>query len=430
MLAASSDHWCVHAMTRRSHRPGVLAAVVARLRRVRVRRFELRLIALGLVVAWAVAAVLVVLAYRPGGPLDVVVGITVLVPTGIAALAVVWPPLARGSGAFPLMVALGAGALLLLIPSIGGLVDQLQTLGSQTLLPSLEAAYPWFAALLGTSLFAGFGIARRSQGGTALRPRRLALGVATATAMTVLAGGLFVAVAVANDQAVREHPGASSRFGPTDLDREPIDCDARIAIGPAAKLRAHLEGDIDLRPIGSVELTGVRDGADVRWSAYVATDLELGSYGEARAGDRAWRRTPRDGWTARDVDDPAPEGESTVDANAITVALTAGNRATAEDYGIESIEGARARRCRIALDGTTFRRAFPQVRWLVGDADLSRWRGQLDYWIFLDGQVGQLVATANGEAHTLRPEAIQGTVAVRIMATERDRDLVVYPPAP
>jgi hypothetical protein len=375
------------------------------------------------------AAALVLLAYRPGGPLDVLVGVTMLVPIGIAGLAVIWPPLARGAGAFPLMVALGAGSLLLLVPSIAGLVDQLQLLGSRTLLPSPEAAYPWFLALLGTSLFSGFGIARRLLGGLSMRPRRLAVGVAVAVGLTVLSGGLFAAVAVANDQAVRTTPAsAASRFGPTDLDRQPVDCDAPISVGPAARLSAHLEGRLDLRPMGTADLAGVRRGADVRWTAYVATDRELGTYGAARSGDRAWSRDPAEGWGTTTID-PAADAV-TVDVHAVLTALTDGIRATAEDYGIETIEGAPARRCRVALDGATFQRAFPQVRWLVGDADLSKWRAQLDYWIFLDGQVGQLVGSANGEAHVIQPEAIQGTVDVRVSATERDRDLVVYPPAP
>jgi hypothetical protein len=396
---------------------------------VRVRQFELRLIALALVVAWAVAAALVLLAYRPGGPLDVLVGVTMLAPIGIAALAVAWPPLARGSAAFPLMIALGVGSLLLLVPSIAGLVDQLQLLGSRTLLPSPEAGYPWFLALLGTSLFSGFGIARRTLGGVSLRPRRLLVGVGVATGLTIVASASFVAVAVANDQAVRRTPAAAtSRFGPTDLDRQPVDCDAIISPGPSARLSARLEGRIDLRPIGTAELAGIRRGDDVRWTAYVTTDRELGTYGAARTGDRAWRRDPREGWRSTDV--PAGNDAVTVDRHAIVTALTAGIRATAEDYGIEVIEGAPARRCRVALDGATFQAAFPQIGWLIGEADLSKWRAQLDYWIFLDGQVGQLVASANGEAHVIQPDSIQGTVDVRVTATERDRDLVVYPPAP
>ena len=305
---------------------------------MRVRRFELRLIALALVVAWSVATALVLLAYRPGGPLDVLVGITMLVPICIAALALKWPPVARGAGAFPLMVALGIGSLLVLVPSIAGLVDQLQLLGSRTLLPSPEAAYPWFLALLGTSLFSGFGIARRALGGMSLRPRRLAVGVAVAAGLTTLAGGLFVGVAVANDQAVRATPAsAGSRFGPTDLDRQPVDCDAPIAVGRSARLSAHLDGLIDLRPMGFADLAGVRRGDDVRWTAYVATDRELGTYGAARSGGRAWTRTPGDGWRTTQVD---PETDAaTVDAHAVTTALTDGIRTTAEDYGIETIEG-------------------------------------------------------------------------------------------
>ena len=112
-------------------------APVGRLAGVRVRQFELRVIAVGLVVAWTVVALLVLVAYRPGGPLDLIVGITVLLPIAIAVAAVIWPPLARGAGAFPLMLALGIGSLLVLLPSIAGVADQIFALGSQTLLPSL-----------------------------------------------------------------------------------------------------------------------------------------------------------------------------------------------------------------------------------------------------------------------------------------------------
>ena len=84
----------------------------------------------------------------------------------------------------------------------------------------------------------------------------------------------------------------------------------------------------------------------------------------------------------------------------------------------------------MAVDGPTFRATFPQVGWLVGDADLGHWRGQLDYWVFLDGQLGQVAGSVNGEAGGLEDEAIQGTVEVCLTATERGRDVVIYPPAP
>ena len=79
-------------------------------------------------------------------------------------------------------------------------------------------------------------------------------------------------------------------------------------------------------------------------------------------------------------------------------------------------------------DGEIFDAAFPEVRMLVGTADLHRWRGQLDYWVFLDGEVGQIAGNVNGEATTVVPEAIQGTVEVLLTATERGEGLVVYPP--
>ncbi|MBA2701559.1 MAG: hypothetical protein H0U58_07655, partial [Chloroflexi bacterium] len=141
----------------------------------------------------------------------------------------------------------------------------------------------------------------------------------------------------------------------------------------------------------------------------------------------AWTRTPRNGW--RDASQ-AEVGSASVDVQAARVALTAGYRATAEDRGMELVEGARARRCRVAIDGDTFRRAFPQVEWLVGTADLGRWRGQLDYWIFLDGDLGQLAGSVNGEASGIQSDALQATVEVLLTATERGREMVVYPPAP
>src|SRR3954453_639919 len=132
---------------------------------MRVRAFELRLIAIALVACWSVAAGLVLLAYRPGGPLDLIVGLTAMTPIAIALAGGIWPPVARGDGAFPAIVALGVLALLCLVPSIAGVVTQLLAYGSRTLLPSLEAVYPWLLALLATSLFSRFGVRPRPHGG-------------------------------------------------------------------------------------------------------------------------------------------------------------------------------------------------------------------------------------------------------------------------
>jgi hypothetical protein len=394
---------------------------------MRVRRFELRLIGIALLVAWTVAAALVLLAYRPGGPLDLVVGLTAMTPIAIALAAVIWPPVARGELAFPTMVWLGVFALLCLVPSIAGVVTQLLAYGSRTLLPSAEAAYPWVLALLATSLFAGFGIARRLAGGSAGRRRRLLGGVAFGLVVTALAGGAVSAVAVANDVAMRDAAVASSRFGPAVGGGQPPLCAGTLTAGPSARLALHLSATVDRRPLGSVELTGTRVGDDYRWLAYVASARQLGQYGAARVGDEAWTTERGAAWRAVPVATVAADG---VDVQALAAALTPGYRATAEDRGLETIEGARARRCRIAVDGEVFAAAFPQAALLVGDADLHRWRGQLDYWVFLDGQLGQVAGSLNGEGVGITPDSLLGTIDVRLTATERGRDSVIYPPGP
>src|SRR6187401_2108085 len=197
-----------------------------RLRGMRVRAFELRLIGVALVVCWSIAAGLVLLAYRPGGPLDLLVGLLALTPIAIALAGVIWPPVARGDIAFPAIVWLGILALLCLVPSITGIVNQLLTFGSRTLLPSFDAAYPWLLALFATSLFSGFGIARRLQDGTAIRRGRLIAGTTIALAVTLLSGVALGAVAVANDIALRGRPVEASQFGPTSGTEQPPRCDA------------------------------------------------------------------------------------------------------------------------------------------------------------------------------------------------------------
>jgi hypothetical protein len=219
----------------------------------------------------------------------------------------------------------------------------------------------------------------------------------------------------------------ASRFGPTDTEAELPACDDFISAGDTSRLIAHLRGRVDGRPIGSVDLSGVRVGTNFRWLAYVATDRELGQYGAASFGGKAWTRTPVGGWTTADAQ---AVREGTLDLQAVRTALAKRSRSTAEDRGIEVIEGARARRCRVAVAGDTFRAAFPQVEWLVGDADLSRWRGQLDYWVFVDEKLGQVAGSINGEAGEIEPEAIQGTIEVFLTATERGRELLIYPPSP
>src|SRR5258706_8250323 len=140
-----------------------------RLATVRVRILELRLIAVALTACWTLTAALLLVVYRPGGPVDIAVGIVAIGPIAIGLAGLKWPPATHGQRAFASMTWLGLGSLLVLVPSIVGVYSQLVGGGTQTLVPSLEAAYPWALGLLRTSLFAGFRIARRALGETSMR---------------------------------------------------------------------------------------------------------------------------------------------------------------------------------------------------------------------------------------------------------------------
>jgi len=394
---------------------------------VRVRTFELRLIAFALAVCWAVAAAIVLIAYRPGGPIDVAVGAAALLPAVIAIAGVRWPPVARGNRAFAAMLWLAAGSLLVLVPSIADVIGQLGGRGVQTLLPSVEAAYPWVLGLMGTCLFTGFGMARRRLGEAAMRRRRLVRGITLAALLTLGSGLIFSAVAMGNELALRDHIAASSRFGPTDIDRDPPPCDGAMGIGPSADIGVEIDGTLDGRSMGSIQLSGQRDRADVRWQAYVATSRELGVHGAATVGTDAWVRDPSGAWRRTT---PAALGDVDLDLTAFRIALSPEARAAAGTQGVGVIEGARARHCRILVDGPTFRAAFPQVDWLVGAADLAHWRGQLDYWVFLDGQIGRIAGSVNGDAADIQPGALQATIRVDLAATDRGAALPITPPAP
>lgn len=392
---------------------------------MRVRVLELRLLAAALSIGWSLAAGLVLLGYHPGGPMDLGVGLAAGLPILVAVAGLVWPPVARQDRAFGAIAWLGLGSLMLLAPSIGGLLTQLQARGPQTLMPSPEAAYPWFLALLGTSVFAGLGIARRSLGETALRRRRLARGVVIGLAAALLVALAFAGTAIANEIGLRDRTVPDSRFGPTNPLAEPPGCQDPLAVGPGAQVNLVLDGAVDGRSIGTVEIRGTRNGGDVRWLAYVATSRELGPYGAARIGSRAWQRGPEAGWTSVAADrlpDPV------LDARVLQVALAPGPRVAAEMHGIDVFEGARARHCRVAIDGETFRLAFPEVEFLVGPADLSRWRGELDYWVFADGQLGRLSGSVSGEGGPIVAGGLQATLRATMIATDRARPHQVAPP--
>ena len=393
---------------------------------MRVRVFEMRLLAAGLTVLWAAASILVLVAYRPGGPADLLVGVALLLPVGIAATAIAWPPAAHGPQAFRLISGLAVGTGLILVPSLASLWRQIADRGLQTLLPSLEAGYPWALAILGTSLFAALGLARRVLGPAASRGPRLSTALAVGLGIGLITATLVASVAIGNDLALAGRPMGSSQFGPTDPTLLPPPCDAPITAGSSARLALTLSGSVDRRSIGGARVRGARSGLDFSWTSEVASVQSLGLAGAALVAGQGWLREPRDSWSR--VPAATVEDES-LDLAVLRQALDSAARAAAEELGIAYVQGARARHCRVAISGDTFRRAFPQVRWLAGDADLHRWRGELEYWIFADSELGLVDAWIEGEGFTLQEGAIRGRLEASLTATERGVAITIVPPA-
>lgn len=394
---------------------------------MRVRVIQLRLLASTLFALWLATFAVVLIGYRPGGPADALVGAAGGLPALVAAAAILWPPLARGSRAHVGISWLALGAILLLVPSLVGIAQRILAGGPQTLLPSPEAAYSWILALAATGLFAGLGVARRWLGSTALRTRRLAAGVAFGTAATLVAGTAFGGAAIANELALRDQPVASSRFGPTDPTLELPACDAALRAGSSAQLTVRIAGRADGSSMGGMTIGGVRDGRNVRWLGYTATTTRLGQYGVTRIDDAAWSLAPGTGWVPIPLDRAADQD---LDLQLLRTALTPENRLVAQMLGIGFLEGARARHCRVAVDGATFRAAVPQVSFLVGDGDIDRWRGELDYWVFADGELGQADARVNGSAAGVVENVLLIDLTYRLTAVHRGADITVPRPRP
>jgi hypothetical protein len=392
---------------------------------VRVRTIELRILGVALTALWAAAFLLVLVGYRPGGPVDVAVGLAAIGPILVALAAVAWPPVARGGRAFAGIAWLALGAILLLVPSLAGLVQQLEGRGPQTLLPSAEAAYPWLLALLATGLFAGLGIARRRLGGTAVRRRRLVVGSALGTGLVLVTGSAFGAAALVNELALADRPGISSRFGPTDPALVIPECSRDLAMGPTARLVLTMDASIDDRRIGQLRVEGIRSGADFRYTGFVASPFGLGQRGLTRIQGKAWELGRGRVW--RSVASDRAAGHD-LDRAVVLEALSPDERAVAEDRGMSFIEGARARHCRVPLEGRSLRRALPQVSLLVGDTDLSRWRGDIDYWVFADGELGQVDGRLTGPAGTLDADALNALIRFRLTAVDRGLPITVVPP--
>ncbi len=176
-----------------------------------------------------------------------------------------------------------------------------------------------------------------------------------------------------------------------------------------------------------VSVDGVRSGGDFRWLAYAATNTELGQYGSALVGATGWLLAPTEAWHRVPPVGVAPD---TLDARVLSIALSPGTSEAAEEHGLAYFEGARARHCRVAIDGPTFRAAFPQAVWLLGSASLGHWRGELDYWLFSDGELGRASGFVSGDGGSIVRGGLQGRLTTTMIATYRDSPHPVNAPVP
>ena len=392
---------------------------------MRVRQFELRLLAVALTVLWAAGGGVVLIAYRPGGPVDLLVGVAASLPLLVSVASIVWPPLVRSDRGSAGIFWLGLLAGLLLVPSIASVASQILQGGTEPLLPSLEVVYPWALALLATSLFAGFGISRQLIPEIGVGKKRLAASISFAVVATSIVGGIFAGVSLADNAALGNVPAAHSKFGPTAANLTPPQCSGPLATPKTGSLSFDLSANVDGRAVGTVSVIGSRSGSDMAWTAQVVRSDLFGQYGAVRIGSSAWAMSPGSSWAATN---PTAIDSQALDLTVLSGVLSLENRATAEDHGLEYVEGARARHCRAAIDGSTFAVSFPQVKWLVGDASLATWRGEIDFWVFGDAEVGMVSGTVNGDAQGILPHGLQATVRVKMTVVDRDAPVTISPP--
>ena len=379
---------------------------------------------------WSALAVAIALGYRPGGPVDQVVSLTSFVPWLIASAAVIWPPFDLDQRVSAAMVWLGILSALLVAPLLTGVIEVLAAGGRQTLLPSLETAYAAVAALATTCLYAALGVCRRWLPG-ASPVSRLRVAGPMAVGLALIGGTVFGTAALVNEQALRDRPLPRSAWGPTDPALEPPHCDEPLHIGPGARVDVSVTATIDFLHAASATISGLRQGSDEVW-----TGRREGRFG---AGMMSWTRAGEQAWLTLGTGSPQPQEAgyfalrgtqgATLEGPLVAVIGDEGAFPVAEEVGLDLFDGATARHCRRAIDGTLAIDAVLALRWLASqpltmpsDA-LEAWRGEIDWWVFADGQLGRAVVTVSGYPGDAWPvSGIGATLEATLSA--RDRDLL------
>jgi hypothetical protein len=190
-------------------------------------RGPMRALAIGLVALWAATAVAVAAAYRPGGPLDLIVIIVSGVPVLVALAGAVWPPLAASHRHRVAVVWIWLAAVLFGIPVVYGVASTSPRAAAE---PAPSARPP--AAVLAFFSMAVFSDRLRPppaprEFGAARHPGDPAVGLLTTV------GAQFVLVALINGElAADDHRPLAVRAA--DVDLVPPYCDEPIALGANA----------------------------------------------------------------------------------------------------------------------------------------------------------------------------------------------------
>ena len=358
----------------------------------------------------------------------------------------VWPALVRDHRGRVALAWVWLAAILLAIPVLYGIASTLATAGPQNLVPSAEAAYAGGLALFAMCFFSIMGLVHRRREASVFERRATWLSAGSALLLTVAIGLAFVLVAVVNDQALRGSEPVSSRFGPTDPDLATTVLRRTLAAGPQRSRQPHGRLQRRQRRLGrsaaarSAKWSG-RDlgcdrGADPRSGARTPTCVSGRWPGSTTNSDdpdsagHAWQETQPDlfglmGTATLTMDGP-PHASVDVPRGSIV----------AEDLGLECIEGARARHCRTFIDGPTALDTFLPLRWLLDDSSertddpLRHWRGQMDWWVFGDGELGMARVEVSGSASATpwQTDGVRAVLEARLESVSRDRSVDITRP--
>jgi hypothetical protein len=404
---------------------------------------------------WVALALAVAVAYRPGGQLDLLVAIGAILPVLVAAASVAWPAVTRSQRDLVGLAWIWLFALLLTIPLIYSVASSLTSAGPQRLVPSAEVAYGSVLALGFTAIFSLLGPVHQRSAHRVFERRASLEAVGLAVGVTAVVALVFGGVLVLNQRTLRAEIPVASRYGPTDPAIIPPECTIAPRLGPHGRIAIGARLLIDDRVVAEGRLDGRREGVDEvwagGWSGVPPSGVKPGdgtadgSLAYRRVGPRAWLNEASDdpdapGRTWHEVDpDPfglADPSRLTMDGPPRTVLGGLLGPLVTEDLGLEVVEGARARHCRTFVDGPTSLSAFLPLRWLVSGTptslptDLAAWRGELDWWVFGDGELGRAAIEVSGLPSDAWAglAAIEGMLLADLDVTDRTRPVDVTGP--